>query len=104
MKIAVATDDYNTVGYSFRTSKGFLIVTVELNQINNKSFRDNKALDIENCGPEKHAIIIDSIKDCEIAIAKNFGKSIYEATITKGITPIITDKELIDDAIMKIIN
>jgi len=116
MKIAVITDDGNTISQHFGRAAYYLVATVENGQIVKRELRNklghahfaNEAHEAETPGqthgfsPEsqdRHARMAQAITDCEVLLCRGMGMGAYESMKTYGIRPIVTDIALIDEAV-----
>jgi predicted Fe-Mo cluster-binding NifX family protein len=116
MKIAVITDDGQTISQHFGRAQYYLVATVENGQVINHELRDklghahfaNKPHDPEIPGQphgfspasqDRHTQMAQAITDCEVLLCRGMGMGAYESMKTYGIRPIITDIAVIDEAI-----
>jgi predicted Fe-Mo cluster-binding NifX family protein len=116
MKIAVITDDGNTISQHFGRAAYYLVATVENGQIIKRELRNklghahfsNEPHEAETPGqphgfsPEsqdRHARMAQAITDCEVLLCRGMGMGAYESMKTYGIQPIVTDIALIDEAV-----
>jgi len=114
MKIAVVSDDGETISQHFGRAQQYVVVTVENGRIEKREIRDKLGhMHFEgqqaheedrehHHGPEaehRHGQMIEPIADCEVLIAGGIGGGAYEAIHSQGIRPVLTDVKLIDDAV-----
>ena len=116
MKIAVITDDGKTISQHFGRAQYYLVATVENGQVINRELRDKLGhthFANEPHGPEtpgqphgfspasqdRHARMALTINDCEVLLCRGMGLGAYESMKTYGIKPIVTDIEVIDEAV-----
>lgn len=117
MKIAVVTDDGATISKHFGRASHYQVVTVENNQIVNRELRDkighaHFAHEPHDPAPSdrphgmgahsqsRHARMAEAIGDCEVVICGGMGMGAYENFRERGIRPVVTDVELIDEAVL----
>ncbi|MBN1563835.1 MAG: dinitrogenase iron-molybdenum cofactor biosynthesis protein [Anaerolineae bacterium] len=124
-KIAIVTDDGETISQHFGRAAHYLVFTVdEENTITEKELRDkaghrqfvNEPHDHEhdhdhdhhdhsqghgfgNHSDHKHARMIEAIIDCEAIIVRGMGRGAYIAMETAQIKPIVTDIPAAEDAV-----
>jgi len=114
MKIAVVSDDGETVSQHFGRAQQYVVATVENGRIEKREIRDKLGhMHFEgqhgheedrehHYGPEaehRHGLMIEPIADCEVLIAGGMGGGAYEAIRSQGIRPVLTDVKSIDDAV-----
>jgi len=103
MKIAIATDDRQSIAGHFGRCRGFEIVDVEDGTVNSKEFRENDftghARGMQGHHGDKHSAILDALQDCNTVISHGMGRRIYTDLQNAGIDSIITRETHIDQAI-----
>lgn len=125
MKIAVVTDDGQTISAHFGRATQYTVVTVEDGQIiatelrekaNHRDFQSEGRHDHDHHhehghghghgrhSAEKHRLMFGSIPDCQILLARGMGQGAYAATQQAGIRPILTEIKRIDDAVQAVID
>jgi predicted Fe-Mo cluster-binding NifX family protein len=116
MKIATVTDDGKTVSQHFGRANYYAVLTIENGQIVQREMREkfsHKHFASETHDHEpgqrhgfdseshsRHAQMSQTIVDCEALICRGMGAGAYESMQERGIRPIVTDIEAIDDAAM----
>jgi predicted Fe-Mo cluster-binding NifX family protein len=118
MKIAIITDDGKTVCQHFGRANYYAVLTIEDGQIIGREMREklshkhfaNEAHDhthepgqrhgFDAASQSRHTQMSQAIADCEALICRGMGAGAYESMKERGIRPIVTDIELIDDAAM----
>lgn len=116
IKVAVVSDDGETVSQHFGRARYFAIFEIDDGKITGKEIR-NKAghhtfaesghLDslgrhgYEPHSQDKHATIAQSIEDCSVLIAGGMGYGAYEFFKSMGINVIATDVADAEDAVKK---
>jgi predicted Fe-Mo cluster-binding NifX family protein len=110
MKIAVATEDGQTISQHFGRAPHYLVFTVKDGQITGKELRDkvghrqfaqeDHEHEAENDprghgfgahSDAKHAHMIESIQDCEAIIVRGMGRGAYLAMEQANIRPFVTE-------------
>lgn len=117
MKIAVVTEDGQTISQHFGRAPYYLVFTVEGDAITARELRDKAGhrdfagtqehdhhhehghghghgQHEHGFGPEadqKHARMIEAITDCQAVLVRGMGRGAYVAMEQAGITPIVTD-------------
>ena len=116
MKIAVITDDGNTISQHFGRAQYYLVATVENGQVINREMREklghahfsSQPHEPESHGqqhgfsPEsqdRHVRMAQTISDCEVLIVRGMGRGAFESMQSLGIKAIVTDIASIDEAI-----
>jgi predicted Fe-Mo cluster-binding NifX family protein len=117
MKIAVITDDGNTISQHFGRALYYLVATVENGKITARELREKlghaqfasepHAADIpgqphgmDQASHNRHLQMAEAIADCEALLCCGMGMGAYESMKARGIKPIITDIASIDEAVM----
>lgn len=124
-KIAVVTDDGQTISMHFGRAAHYAVFTVEDGAISNVELRDKMGhrqfVDVshEHEGHEhdehehthgeghgfgahadrKHAQMIDAITDCEAVLVRGMGRGAYLAMERANITPIVTTIASAEEAV-----
>jgi predicted Fe-Mo cluster-binding NifX family protein len=117
MRIAVATDDGQTISRHFGRARQYAVLTVEDGAIESRELRDKFAPHWRADGPAereeeakdgahgeghadrgKHVEMYAAIDDCEVVIAGGMGKGAHDHAIEAGIRPIVTSLNDIDEA------
>ena len=110
MKIAVITDDEKTISMHFGRAPYYLVFTIEGNQIVARDLRDKlghrqfanepgqyeehndpRGHGFGNQAEDKHTRMIESIKDCDVIIARGMGRGAYISMEQANIRPFVTD-------------
>ncbi len=116
MKIAVVTEDGQTISQHFGRAPYYLVFTIEEQNITRRELREKAGHHDfagehghhehsqehghhhehgeHGCGPEadrKHARMIEAITDCQVVLVRGMGRGAYIAMEQAGITPIVTD-------------
>jgi len=115
MKIAVITDDEQTISRHFGRAPYYLVVTIEdgriidqqrrgklshthfANEPHNHQLGERHGFD--PVAQDRHAQMAEAINDCEVLICGGMGAGAYQSMQARGIRPIVTGLESIDEAI-----
>jgi predicted Fe-Mo cluster-binding NifX family protein len=115
-KIAVITDDGQSIGQHFGRAKQYKVFSVDQDEIveveyrekpGHHSFRPEHHDQEHHTGAHgtgeqargRHAMMFSVIDDCEVLIVRGMGRGAYSHAIESGITPIVTDIESIAEAV-----
>jgi len=112
MKIAVATNNTETVAGHVGKCRGFLVYEIEDQKINRIELRENisthpaqgKHQLEHNGGGHRHGRLVEGLGDCNYLIFKSGGWRMIENLQENNIKPILTDEKFADDAVNKFIN
>ncbi len=108
MKIAVITDDQQTISQHFGRAAYYAIFTVEGGQIVERKIVPKPAHHHPNHHDphhggghhdHDHGSMIDPIANCQVILVRGMGTGAYNALTARGIQPIITDIREIDQAV-----
>jgi predicted Fe-Mo cluster-binding NifX family protein len=116
MKIAVITEDERSISQHFGRAPYYLVLTVENGQIVQRERRDklghaqfsNESHEPESpdqphgFGPAahgRHVQMAEAIADCEALLCGGMGAGAYQSMQARGIKPVVTDIESIDEAV-----
>ena len=114
MKIAVVSDDGQTISQHFGRAQQYVVVTIEAGQVEKRETRDKFGhMHFEgehgheedrdhHHGPEaehRHSQMIEPIADCEALIAGGMGGGAMQSLLSSNIRPILTDIQSVDDAV-----
>lgn len=116
MKIAAVTDDGKTISMHFGRAEYYLVCTIEDGQIAERELRekmghrhfaghgheekhDPRGHGFGKGAADRHTGMIASITDCEALLVRGMGRGAYIALEEANIRPIVTDIELIEEAV-----
>ncbi len=118
MKIAVITEDGQTISQHFGRAPYYLVFTIEDSEIVSKERRDKVGHRQFAQGPHdhdsendprghgfgahsemKHTRMIESIQDCEVIIVRGMGRGAYLAMEQANIRPFVTDLADAEEAV-----
>ncbi|MCD6116221.1 dinitrogenase iron-molybdenum cofactor biosynthesis protein [bacterium] len=126
MKIAVVTNDGESISQHFGRSRYYKIYSVEDKEIKGKEMRergtghfaqqpqhhaeDDPHLDATgrhgygSAAASRHGMMAAEISDCDVLIAGGMGSGAYESFKSAGLDVVLTDKPVIDDAVQAYID
>ena len=114
MKIAVVSNDGEIISAHFGRAQYYVVITVEDGQITGRELREKPVHSHRHgehhhheehghgTGPgaeERHAGMIEVIRDCDVLVARGMGMGAYENLKQAGIRPILTDIRTVDEAV-----
>jgi predicted Fe-Mo cluster-binding NifX family protein len=101
MKIAVASDDKETISHHFGRALGFVVFEIKDGKIIEKEYRENVGKSTGQCHTCNHGTMINNIKDCESVISHGMGRGIYQDLESNKIKAVVTDEDIAEEAVMK---
>lgn len=116
MKIAVVTDDEKTISAHFGRAQYYVVFTVENGRVTGQETRSKanhsqftgeghqhgEPGDSHGMDPgsrRRHGMMIDTILDCEVLLARGMGQGAHLNLNERGIKPILTDIKEIREAV-----
>jgi predicted Fe-Mo cluster-binding NifX family protein len=115
MRIAVVTDDSQIISAHFGRAQYYDVFTIEDGQVIDRETRPKAnhnhfggGQHLENHGSEhgtdpsserRHNMMIESISDCQVVLARGMGMGAFNKLVSTGIRPIITEIRSIESAI-----
>ena len=113
MKIAFVSDDQVHISPHFGRAALYVVYTVEEGRVVGREVRQKPGHHVfaaephqeggrHGFGPgaeERHRRMFEPISDCEVVVAGGMGWGAYESLRSRGITPIVTDVEDIEEAL-----
>jgi predicted Fe-Mo cluster-binding NifX family protein len=115
MKIAVITDDEQTISQHFGRAPYYLVATIEHGQIVRRERRDKlghahfsnephvhqpgEQHGFDPAAQNRHARMAAAITDCEALLCRGMGAGAYQSMQQAGIRPVVTDIANIDEAV-----
>lgn len=110
MKVAIATDDKETISPHFARARYYLVYEIEGGIVKRREVRTKVSLDAGMRGhhgghhppPEMasmHEAMLSNVRDCEALIAGGMGRPMYEAIERASIRPFITQKQRAVEAV-----
>ncbi len=111
MKLAIATDDKETVSPHFGRARYYLVYEIDGAAIKKKEVREKANHDAgamgHHQGPEMvnmHEAMLSNVRDCKALVAGGMGRPMYAAIERAGIRPFITQKQSADEAAQSFID
>ena len=115
MKIAAITDDGMTISLHFGRAPYYIVLTVQDGEITNREMRSklghNQFISqpheaaahgaghgMDQASHDKHLQMSDAIADCQALLCRGMGMGAYQSMQARGIRPVVTDIEQIDEA------
>lgn len=123
MKIAVVTNDGESISQHFGRSRYYKIVSVEDGEIKNSEIRERgtghfaqqkqreshtdhfDAQGRHGFGPDannRHMMMAQEIADCDVLIAGGMGAGAYQSFKSAGLDVILTDRANIEEAVQSL--
>ena len=105
MKIAIPTNDWETISTQFFNNKGFAIFEIEGSKIKSQEFRTNKytakgkVLNNALHKPDRYPDILNIIKDCDVVILLIIDERIIIDLKKTGIEIVYTDETYVENAL-----
>lgn len=96
MRIAIASDDEQTIASHFGRTKGFLVVEVVEGAEQSRVYRPNTftghARGLEGAGHDvdRHGPILAALADCQAVISRGMGRRLYDDLKQAGVAVFIT--------------
>jgi predicted Fe-Mo cluster-binding NifX family protein len=119
MRIAVVTDDGQTVSQHFGRARQYFVATVENGAITQHELRDKLGHDQlqgegegshgeghghgHGHGPQadhRHGRMLQAVADCEAVLAGGMGQGAYQSLRARGIRPVVTDLTSVEEAVL----
>jgi predicted Fe-Mo cluster-binding NifX family protein len=121
MRIAAITDDGKTISQHFGRAPYYLVATVKNGQIVHRELRDKlghthfhnephegeQPGQLHGMGPashDRHLRMAEAIADCEALLCRGMGAGAYYSMEQRGIRPVVTEIESIEDALQAYID
>jgi len=116
MKIAAITEDGTTISQHFGRAPYYAVITIEDGRVVGREMREKlghsqfasephaeeKPGQPHGTGPEahdRHTRMAQAIADCEALLCRGMGYGAYQSMQARGIRPVVTDIESIDEAV-----
>lgn len=120
MKIAAITEDGKTISKHFGRAPNYLVATVEEGEIVHSEMRDklghaqlhHESHEGHHSQPHgtgkgahsKHMRMSEPIIDCEALLCGGMGGGAYQSMLARGIKPVVTEIDSIEEAVMAYVN
>ncbi len=112
MRVAIASDDGQTVAAHFGRAKGFVVCEVEGNEVKTRDYVPNTFTghargmhhgdhghDHQGHHGHGHAGILEALKDTQAVISHGMGRRLYDDLTQAGIKVYVTDRTRVDDTL-----
>ena len=114
MKIAVVTDDHQTISAHFGRAAYYEVFTVENGRIVKREEVLKPSHDQFSHEPHdepgyahgqgplaagRHARMLEPIRDCQVLLARGMGQGAHDNLLQAGVQPILTDIQEIESAV-----
>jgi len=114
MKVAVVTDDFKSISAHFGRAKHYQVFTIENDKITGQENRSKANHDhfaeaghahpegahgTDPASSHRHGMMMDTISDCQVLLARGMGMGARNALTSRGIQPILTEVEDIRAAV-----
>jgi predicted Fe-Mo cluster-binding NifX family protein len=116
VKVAVITDDGQTISQHFGRARFFLVATVEDGKLLTTELREKSGHHTfaqaeqpahVHTGPHgfdpasqgRHAQMLAVIQDCQVVLAGGMGQGMYQGLQQAGIRPVMTEIQSIEEAV-----
>jgi len=123
MKIAAVSEDGVTISQHFGRAPFYVVVTVEDGRVTGKERRDKPGHGqfgqgqhsgehdhgdprhgFDPAAQSRHAGMAQVIADCSVVLTRGMGTGAYEGMQAAGLRPVVTDIEMIDEAVEAVIS
>lgn len=121
MKVAVITDDGQTISRHFGRAAYYMVVTIEEGRMTHREMRHKMGHQQfsgqsehqhehgheHGCGAEshnKHVSMAEAISDCKALLCGGMGMGAYESMRRLNIQPVVTELQNIDEAVQAFID
>ena len=101
MRIAVASDDKETISHHFGRAMGFVVFDIKDGKVAGKEYRENIGKSEGECHTCNHDAMIKNIKDCDSVISHGMGMAIYQDLESNKIKAVVTDEDIAEEAVKK---
>ena len=123
MKIAAVSEDGVTISQHFGRAPFYVVVTIEDGRVTGKERRDKPGHGqpgqghhssehshgdprhgFDQAAQKRHADMAQVIADCSVVLTRGMGTGAYESMQAAGLRPIVTDLEMIDEAVQAVVS
>ncbi len=122
MKIAAVTDDGIAISQHFGRAQFYEVLSVENGVIvkrerrpkaghhtfahgdHDHSHEPGASHGFDPASVNKHNQMAETIKDCQVVLARGMGNGAYQGMLQNNIKPVVTDIRMIDEAVQAVIN
>jgi predicted Fe-Mo cluster-binding NifX family protein len=122
IKIAAVTDDGITISQHFGRAQFYEVISVENGVIVKRERRPkaghhtfahgdhdhghehSASHGFDTASVNKHNQMAETIKDCQVLLARGMGNGAYQGMLQNSIKPVVTDIRTIDEAVQAVIS
>ena len=124
MKIAIVSDDQQTISRHFGRAENYIVISLEQENIIERKMLPKVGISHTSAGHQgrhshrsdgrgrgfghqsdgRHEEMFENIKDCDILVARGMGRGAYLGLQQLGIKPIVTDIADIETAVQAILD
>ena len=124
MKIAIVSDDKQTISKHFGRAENYIVISFEQEKIierktlpkiatchsasrhhgRHSHASDERGKGFGNQSKGKHKDMFENIKDCDVVLSRGMGRGAYLDLQQLGIKPIVTDIPDIDSALKAVLD
>jgi len=120
MKIAIVSDDGQTISRHFGRAEEYVVVSLDRNSIVDKKslpkrgscntshqhqgHQDPRGRGFGRRAEHSHDLMFENIRDCDVVLSRGMGRGAYLGLQSLGIRPILTDIADIETAIQAVVD
>jgi predicted Fe-Mo cluster-binding NifX family protein len=104
VKIAIVSDDKNTISHHFGRALGVIVFEIDKDKVLSEEYRENVGKNKGECGSCDHEAMIKNVKDCSHVISYGMGQRIYNDLLAHNIIAVVTEEKTVKDALSKFMN
>lgn len=120
MKIAIVSDDGQTISQHFGRAERYIVVSFDQdNAMQRKSLpkqglrhashrhqgrQDPRGSGFGRRAGHSHELMFENIRDCDVVLSRGMGRGAYEGLQSLGIRPIVTDIADIETAVQAVMD
>ena len=120
MKIAIVSDDGQTISSHFGRAENYVVVSLEKDNIVEKKSlpkhgscdtahrhqgrQDPRGRGFGHRAEHSHDLMFENIRDCDVVLSRGMGRGAYLGLQSLGIRPILTDITDIETAVQAVLD
>jgi predicted Fe-Mo cluster-binding NifX family protein len=120
MKIAIVSDDGQTISKHFGRAENYVVVSLEGDGIverkslpkqglchtahRHQGRQDPRGRGFGHRAEHSHDLMFENIRDCDVVLSRGMGRGAYQGLQSLGIRPILTDIADIEMAVQAVID
>ncbi len=120
MKIAIVSDDGQTISKHFGRAENYVVVSLEEEHIVERKSLPKQGLCHSSHRHEgrqgtrgrgfgrraehSHDLMFENIRDCDVVLSRGMGRGAYQGLQSLGIRPILTDIDDIETAVQAVVD